>query len=79
MLALSDAMELRAAGYTGFRVPTLNELYRPFRVGADATAANGALGGYSGLDGPETKRYLLALEARTLQQASSSPDPGKSP
>lgn len=35
---------LRAAAYTGFRLPTLNELYRPFRVGADATAANDALG-----------------------------------
>ena len=35
---------LRAAAYTGFRLPTLNELYRPFRVGADATAANPALG-----------------------------------
>ncbi len=44
LLKLSDALDLRAAGYTGFRVPTLNELYRPFRVGADATAANGALG-----------------------------------
>ena len=53
VLKLSDAIELRAAGYTGFRVPTLNELYRPFRVGADATAANDALGlerlkGYEG-------------------------------
>ena len=44
LLKASDGFELRAAGYTGFRVPTLNELYRPFRVGADATAANGALG-----------------------------------
>jgi outer membrane receptor protein involved in Fe transport len=35
---------LRSAAYTGFRVPTPNELYRPFRVGADATAANPALG-----------------------------------
>ncbi len=43
LLKLSDNVDLRAAGYTGFRVPTLNELYRPFRVGADATAANGAL------------------------------------
>jgi outer membrane receptor protein involved in Fe transport len=33
----------RAAGYRGWRLPTLNELYRPFRVGADATAANAAL------------------------------------
>lgn len=37
------AMTLRAAGYRGWRLPTLNELYRPFRVGADATAANAAL------------------------------------
>lgn len=34
---------LRAAGYLGWRLPTLNELYRPFRVGADATAANANL------------------------------------
>ena len=34
---------IRAAGYRGWRLPTLNELYRPFRAGADATAANAAL------------------------------------
>jgi outer membrane receptor protein involved in Fe transport len=34
------AVTLRGAGYLGWRLPTLNELYRPFRVGADATAAN---------------------------------------
>lgn len=34
---------LRSAAYRGWRLPTLNELYRPFRVGADATAANAAL------------------------------------
>ena len=34
---------LRAAAYRGWRLPTLNELYRPFRAGADATAANPAL------------------------------------
>jgi vitamin B12 transporter len=36
----SDAIKLRGALYKGWRLPTLNELYRPFRVGADATAAN---------------------------------------
>ena len=36
-------LTVRAAGYRGWRLPTLNELYRPFRVGADATAANAAL------------------------------------
>lgn len=40
---LDDSVTLRGAGYLGFRVPTLNELYRPFRVGADGTAANAAL------------------------------------
>lgn len=39
----SDAFSLRAAGYRGWRLPTLNELYRPFRVGADVTNANEAL------------------------------------
>jgi outer membrane receptor protein involved in Fe transport len=37
------AITLRSAAYLGWRLPTLNELYRPFRVGADATAANAAL------------------------------------
>jgi iron complex outermembrane receptor protein len=43
LYSLDDSLTLRAAGYLGFRVPTLNELYRPFRVGADGTAANAAL------------------------------------
>ena len=33
-------LRLSAAAYRGWRLPTLNELYRPFRVGPDATAAN---------------------------------------
>jgi len=36
----TDAVTLRVAGYRGWRLPTLNELYRPFRVGNDTTAAN---------------------------------------
>ena len=36
----SAGLTLRGAAYLGWRLPTLNELYRPFRVGADATAAN---------------------------------------
>lgn len=39
----ASVVTLRAAGYLGWRLPTLNELYRPFRAGADATAANPAL------------------------------------
>jgi outer membrane receptor protein involved in Fe transport len=40
---LTDAVALRAAGYTGFRLPTLNELYRPFVVFPVTTQANAAL------------------------------------
>ncbi len=39
-----DAVAFRAAGYTGFRLPTLNELYRPFVVFPVRTQANAALG-----------------------------------
>jgi vitamin B12 transporter len=39
-IKVDGAVEIRAAAYTGWRLPTLNELYRPFRVGPDATAAN---------------------------------------
>ena len=52
----SDAFSLRAAAYRGWRLPTLNELYRPFRVGAEVTTANEMLeperlwGGEVGVD-----------------------------
>lgn len=39
----AQALTLRSAAYLGWRLPSLNELYRPFRVGADATAANAML------------------------------------
>jgi outer membrane receptor protein involved in Fe transport len=37
---LGGGLNLRSAAYLGWRMPTLNELFRPFRAGADATAAN---------------------------------------
>ncbi len=40
---LSSTLSLRASAYRAWRLPTLNELVRPFRVGPDATAANSAL------------------------------------
>lgn len=43
VVAVTPALKARAAGYLGWRLPTLNELYRPFRAGTDATAANAAL------------------------------------
>lgn len=39
----SSALHARAAVYSGFRQPTINELYRPFRVRNDITEANPAL------------------------------------
>jgi outer membrane receptor protein involved in Fe transport len=36
----SDEWELHVAGQRAFREPTLNELYRPFRVGSTVTLAN---------------------------------------
>lgn len=39
-----DAVAVRAAAYSGFRVPTLNELYRPFVIFPITTQANDALG-----------------------------------
>jgi outer membrane receptor protein involved in Fe transport len=40
---LGSGLSVRSAAYLGWRLPTLNELFRPFRAGADATAANPGL------------------------------------
>ena len=40
LIDLKGGLSLRSAAYLGWRLPTLNELFRPFRAGADATAAN---------------------------------------
>jgi outer membrane receptor protein involved in Fe transport len=40
---VTPALAVRGAAYLGWRLPTLNELVRPFRVGRDAVAANAAL------------------------------------
>ena len=39
-IPIGGGAKLRSAAYLGWRLPTLNELFRPFRAGADATAAN---------------------------------------
>ncbi len=63
------AVTLRSAGYRGWRLPTLNELYRPFRVGADATAANAVLrpetmwGGEVGLELRPARQVRIAATA----------------
>ena len=38
--SVGGGISLRSAAYLGWRMPTLNELFRPFRAGSDATAAN---------------------------------------
>ncbi|WP_090480497.1 TonB-dependent receptor [Qipengyuania nanhaisediminis] len=43
LFRVSDALRLRAAAYTGLRLPTLNELYRPFVVFPVTTNANASL------------------------------------
>ena len=53
VLALAPGLDARAAASLGWRLPTVNELARPFRAGADATAANPGLS-------PERSRTLEA-------------------
>ena len=50
---------LLAAYYRGFRAPTINELYRPFRVRNDITEANANLA-VERLQGAETGLHILA-------------------
>jgi outer membrane receptor protein involved in Fe transport len=64
-----DAVALRAAAYTGFRQPTLNELYRPFVVFPITTQANAALknerlrGYEAGVEFTPSPRLTLTLTA----------------
>ena len=43
VLQLGGGLDLRGSAYTGLRLPTLNELYRPFTVFPVTTRANAAL------------------------------------
>ena len=58
----SDALTLRAAAYTGMRLPTLNELYRPFVVFPVVTQANAELKNEL-LEGFEVGFDLMPTEA----------------
>jgi outer membrane receptor protein involved in Fe transport len=40
LVPVGGDLSVRTAAYLGWRMPTLNELFRPFRAGLDATAAN---------------------------------------
>ncbi|MDB6071813.1 MAG: putative TonB-dependent receptor [Verrucomicrobiales bacterium] len=39
-VSIAEQLKWRSAVYTGFRQPTLNEFYRPFRIGNEITEAN---------------------------------------
>ncbi|WP_066527122.1 TonB-dependent receptor [Erythrobacter sp. CCH5-A1] len=62
-------LDLRAAAYTGLRLPTLNELYRPFVVfpvttEANANLANERLRGFEiGLDWQPVNAVVIAVTA----------------
>ena len=62
-------VSLRAAAYSGLRLPTLNELYRPFVVFPVTTRANAALaneelfGFEGGIDFAPSERLTFALTA----------------
>ncbi len=65
----TDALQLRAAAYSGLRLPTLNELYRPFAVFPVFTSANENLkpervvGYEAGLDWQATPGVKFTLTA----------------
>jgi iron complex outermembrane receptor protein len=66
---MADAVALRASAYSGFRLPTLNELYRPFVVFPITTQANAALnpeklkGAEAGIDLTPAKGITLSATA----------------
>jgi vitamin B12 transporter len=83
----AGALTLRGAAYLGWRLPTLNELYRPFRVGTDATAANAELaperleGVEAGFDWRPAPRARIGLTlfANRLEDAIANVTLGRGP
>ena len=66
---VTEAVTLRAAAYAAYRTPTLNELYRPFRIGAITTQANAGLEPET-LRGGELGATWAAKEARSGLRAT---------
>lgn len=66
---VASGLALRGAGYTGYRLPTLNELYRPFVVFPVTTQANATLvperlhGGEIGVDVTPGRDVSLGITA----------------
>jgi outer membrane cobalamin receptor len=82
---LIDSYYLRAAIYAGFRPATLNELHRPFRVGADVTEANASLtpeklyGAEVGIGGERFVSWDADLFYNQLANAITNVTIGKGP
>lgn len=83
---VGSPVAVRLAGYSGWRLPTLNELHRPFRAGLDATAANPLLdperlrGVEAGLDITDTNaRLAVTLFANRLEGAIANVTRGRGP
>jgi len=83
---LAHGFSLRSAAYLGWRMPTLNELFRPFRAGLDATAANPELdperlvGAEAGVDYAKGEvRLSLTGFANRLKDAIANVSLGQGP
>jgi outer membrane receptor protein involved in Fe transport len=69
VLQAADGVQLRGAAYTGLRLPTLNELYRPFVVFPITTLANAELrnerleGYEAGIDWQPAQGVAVSLTA----------------
>lgn len=83
---IGGGFSLRSAAYLGWRMPTLNELFRPFRAGLDATAANSNLnperlvGAEAGADFRRGQLHLAATGfVNRLRDAIANVTLGKGP
>jgi outer membrane receptor protein involved in Fe transport len=82
---LVDGLYLRAAAYAGFRMVTLNELHRSFRVGNDVTEANAGLspeklyGVEAGVGGQGRLRWDADVFFNRLADAVTNVTIGKGP
>lgn len=83
---LGGGLALRSAAYLGWRMPTLNELFRPFRAGLDATAANPELdperlaGSEAGIDYErEQLRFSLTGFINRLKKSVTNVTLGEGP
>lgn len=83
--SLTKDLWVRAAAYEGFRIPTLNELYRPFRVGNNITEANPDLqperltGAEAGLGGSAPFDWSTTVFFNRLADAVANVTIGKGP